>query len=143
MVATIPLILDRPKVDWGPYSAGPGARSEFEIGQRLISANGERSFWYFTLARWACLPFSLLGGYVCWRWARELYGQLSGLLALILWCFCPNILGHAQLITPDVGETALGLTPCTYFWPWFKDPRWHLALVAGIADRLAAPTKTH
>ena len=64
----------------------------------------------FTLARWACIPFSLLGAYVCYRWAADLYGELAGAWSLVLWCFSPNILAHAQLITPDLGATALGVT---------------------------------
>ena len=54
----------------------------------FLKANGPKSFWLVTLGRWACIPFSLLGGYVCFRWAYELYGSGSGLLALALWCFC-------------------------------------------------------
>ena len=86
----------------------------------FITANGERSFWFFTWARWVCIPFSLLGGYVCYRWAKELYGEWSGLLALTLWCFEPNILANGQMITPDMGATAFGVTAAYVFWRWLK-----------------------
>ncbi len=119
-----------------------GARSEFAIGRDFITANGERSFWFFTWARWACIPFSLLGGYICFRWARELYGDWSGLLALTLWCFGPNILANGQMITPDMGATALGVTAAYAFWKWLKRPGWMLALAAGLALGLALLTKT-
>jgi hypothetical protein len=46
------------------------ARSEFENGRQFITDNGERSFWFFTWARWACIPLSLLDGTICFRWAR-------------------------------------------------------------------------
>ncbi len=120
----------------------PGGRSEFSIGQEFIEANGERSFWFFTWARWACIPFSLLGGYICFRWARELYGDWSGLLALTLWCFGPNILANGQMITPDMGATALGATAAYVYWKWLKRPGWWLALAAGLALGLAQLTKT-
>jgi 4-amino-4-deoxy-L-arabinose transferase-like glycosyltransferase len=142
MVAAVPVRFAQPKYDWSQFSDAPGARSEFPIGRDFITANGERSFWFFTWARWACIPFSLLGGYVCFRWARELYGDWSGLLALTLWCFEPNILANAQMITPDTGATALGLTAAYVFWKWLKQPGWLLALGAGFALGLALLTKT-
>ena len=125
-----------------PYSDAPGAQSEFDIGQEFIVANGEQSFWFFTWARWACIPFSLLGGYGCFRWARELYGDWSGLLALTLWCFDPNILANGQLITPDMGTTALAVTSAYAFREWLKRPGWWRALGAGVALGLALLTKT-
>ena len=30
-------------------------------------------------------------------------------VSLGLWCFCPNVLAHARLVTSDVGATALGV----------------------------------
>ncbi len=83
-----------------------------------------------------------MGGYICYRWARELYGDWSGLLALTLWCFGPNILANGQMITPDMGATALGVTAAYVFWRWLKRPGWMLALAAGLALGLALLTKT-
>ena len=133
MVAAVPVLFAQPKTDWSQYSDAPGVRSEFPIGRDFIAANGERSFWFFTWVRWACIPFSLLGGYICYRWARELYGDWSGLLALTLWCFGPNILANGQMITPDMGATVLGVTAAYVFWRWLKRPGWMLALAAGLA----------
>jgi hypothetical protein len=141
MVAVVPVLWAQPKYDWSQYSDDPGARSEFGIGRQFITDNGERSFWFFTWARWACIPFSLLGGYICYRWARELYGEWSALLALTLWCFGPNILANGQLITPDMGATALGVTAGYLFWKWLKEPRWEFAALAGSALGIAELTK--
>jgi hypothetical protein len=142
MVAVVPVLFAEPKYDWSEYSDRLESRSEFDIGRQFISDNGERSFWFFTWARWACIPFSLLGGYVCYRWARELYGEWSGLLALTLWCFGPNILANGQMITPDMGATALGVTAAYVFWKWLRAPGWPLALAAGFALGLTLLTKT-
>jgi 4-amino-4-deoxy-L-arabinose transferase-like glycosyltransferase len=141
MVAAVPVLFARPQTDWTKISYAPGARSEFDLGRDFITANGERSFWFFTWARWACIPFSLLGGYVCYRWARELYGEWSGLLALTLWCFEPNILANGQMITPDMGATALGVTAGYVFWKWLKEPHWGFAALAGLALGYAELTK--
>jgi hypothetical protein len=94
VVAAFPVVLGRAKTDWRSFVDTPAMRQEFRLGEDFVAANGERSVWLFTLARWACIPFSLLGGVISYLWGRDLYGRGGGLLALTLWCFCPNILGH-------------------------------------------------
>ncbi|MGH7138720.1 MAG: glycosyltransferase family 39 protein, partial [Pirellulales bacterium] len=141
LVATLPVTLLKPAMDWDAHSASPGARSEFDCGERFIQANGQRSFWLFTVARWACIPFSLLGGLVCYRWAGELYGASAGLLALALWFFCPNILAHGQMITPDVGAASVGAAACYAFWRWLRGPTWPRAVAAGLVLGAAELTK--
>jgi hypothetical protein len=142
MVAALPVIFARPKTDWHHFSYNPRARLEFTIGYDFVTANGKRSFWLFTLARWACIPFSLLGGYICFLWARELYGPLAGLLAVTLWCFCPNVLAHGQLITPDLGAAAIGLAAFYLFWHWLKLPGWPIALLVGLVLGLSQLAKS-
>jgi hypothetical protein len=71
MTAALPVLAASPQSDWSGFFEGPGARSEFGLGEDFIAANGERSMWLMTLARWACLPFSLLAAWVCWKWAGE------------------------------------------------------------------------
>jgi 4-amino-4-deoxy-L-arabinose transferase-like glycosyltransferase len=141
-VAAVPVALAEPKTDWDRIDGRPGVRAEWAIADRFLADNGRRSFWLFTLGRWACLPFSLLGGWVCYRWARELYGPTPGLLALALWCLCPNVLAHAQLLTSDVAAAALGALACYAFWHWLRHPTWRSAALAGGALGLAELTKT-
>ena len=142
LVAALPVFLARPTMDWTLLSQSYSKHTHFRIGEEFITANGPRSFWYFTLARWACIPFSLLGGYICFLWGRDLYGRLAGLLALTLWCFSPNILGNAQMITPDTGAAALGLAASYTFWRWLRRPHWSRALLAGTTLGLAELTKS-
>jgi predicted esterase/4-amino-4-deoxy-L-arabinose transferase-like glycosyltransferase len=141
LVATLPVLADRPKTDWRGFHDAPGARPEFPLGKDFLSANGARSLWLCTLARWACIPFSWLGAWICYRWAGELYGSTAGLLALTLWCFCPNLLAHAQLATPDAGAAAFGVAAAYVFWRWLKTPNWTWTFVAGGALGLAELTK--
>lgn len=132
-VAALPVALLPHETDWSKFSDAPGARPEWAIGSDFIRANGERSFWLFALARWACIPFSLIGAIVCWRWGRALFGESAGLIALTLWCFCPNIIGNGWMITPDVPATSLGALAAYCFWKWLRTPAWSTALVAGGA----------
>lgn len=142
LVATLPVLATRPATDWRGYSLLSHERREFLCGERFIDANGERSFWLFTLARWACVPFSLLGGYICYRWGRELHGERGGLISLGMWCFSPNILAHAQMITPDLAATSFGAATCYLFWRWLREPNWGRAFGVGAMLGVAELAKT-
>lgn len=143
MVAALPALAADAKTDWMGYGKSPRHRPEFDpIGTRFLELNGDHSFWLFTMARWGCIPFSLLGGYVCWRWAGEMYGDTARFWALALWCLEPNVLGHGALITPDVGGTSLGVAASYAFWRWLRCPQWSTAFVAGLMLGLAELTKT-
>ncbi len=142
LVAAAPVVLVGTETDWRGLFEGVGARPEFPLGEDFVRANGERSFWLFTLARWACIPFSLLGACVSFCWARDLYGRTAGLMALTLWCFCPNIIANGQLITSDIAATSLALTACYAFWCWLKQPTWRNVVVGGLTLGLAELAKT-
>ncbi|MGO8745454.1 MAG: glycosyltransferase family 39 protein [Thermoguttaceae bacterium] len=141
MIATLPLLAASPGIAWPEAAVGAGSRQEFGVGHDFIATNGRKSFWYFAMARWACVPFSLVGAFVCFRWACDLFGDLAGLLAAALWCFSPNILANAQMITPDTGAAAMSAAAAYLFWRWLKQPDWSRALSAGVVMGLAELTK--
>jgi hypothetical protein len=147
MVATLPLVAlplfgVEPQTDWSAFTEAPYARPEFALGSAFTSINGFESFWYFTLCRWALIPIVLLGGLVCFLWGRDLYGTPAGFTALILWAFCPNVLGNGAMITPDVGGAALGVTAGYTFWRWLRVPCWKNTFLAGLALGLAELSKS-
>ena len=140
MVAAAPVLFCGPEIEW-PGMSGPHWRPEWEAARSMVRTHSERLFWWFTLARWACIAFSLLGGWICFRWARDLYGPPAGLTAAMLWCFSPLVLGHAQMITPDAPSAAMGAAAGYVFWQWLKQPTASRAFVAGVVLALAQLTK--
>lgn len=56
LVAAIPVVLANPMIDWSRMP------SSFLVAGDFGEANGSRTVWLTTIARWALLPFSLLGG---------------------------------------------------------------------------------
>ncbi len=66
----------------------------------------------------------------------------AGLISLVVWCFEPNIMGHAELITPDCAATSFGLGAAYVFWRWLKQPSWPRAILAGFLLGIAQLTKT-
>ena len=140
-VAALPLVLANPHADWRHYDGDPLRRSEYSVGIGFLRANDSRTLWLTTIARWACVPFSVLGGWICFLWAMRLYGTASGLLAVALWVTCPYILGHGALMSPDAHAAALGVTAGYVFWRWLRHPRISSAVLAGIALGAAALAK--
>lgn len=119
-----------------------GSRPEFQMGQDFIRANGERSLYLLTLARWACLPFTIAGAMFARALAREMFqSEWAGFGGLLLWCLEPNILAHSALITNDVACSAFGLGATWLFWRWLKQPTWERAGLAGLMFGLAQLTK--
>lgn len=141
-IAAIPLWLSAAERDWSRYLGGNFDRPEFRVGADFIHENGERAFAYFTYGRLMCVPFSLLGGWICYRWSNELFGEPAGLIAIALWCFLPEIIANGQLLTPDVAATSLGLLFWYSLWRWQRQPSWRGAVVAGAALGVSLLSKT-
>ena len=116
-------------------------RPEFSLGRELCNDNGARIFWLTTVARWGCIPFSILGAVCCYRWGSELYGSAAGLFALALWCFFPEVLAHGSLFTADMPAAAMGVLAGYLFWRWLREPRWGNGAAMGFALGLALLTK--
>ncbi len=131
-VAALPVLFADHNTDWSHYPIGIGTRADGQVGMDFLQANGSRSFWLMTTARWACIPFALLGGLVCFLWARDLYGTAGGILAPTLWCFSPDILGHGCLITTDVAGASLSIATFYIFRRWLLHRAWTAAVFAGI-----------
>ena len=145
-LAALPVVFGFPEGSWKSlheirHDTSGQTRPEWSIGIGLVRDNPDQAMWFFTLARWACIPLSLIGGYFCWRWANELYGAWAAALALALWCFSPNVIAWSSTICPDVAAASLGIAGCYFFWRWLKEPEWFVALLAGIVLGLAELTK--
>jgi hypothetical protein len=83
----------------------------------------------------------LLGAYICYCWGRDLFGDISGMTALILWCFSPMILAFGYTIMPDVACASLGLTACYFYWKWIHNSEWNKVMLTGILLGIAEITK--
>lgn len=142
MIASLPVLVSAPEEELAFYSDHAYARPEFAVGRRFIDVNGPNAHWHFMLGRWAQILVSVLGGWICYRWASELFGSTSGVVALTLWCFDPNLLAWGATITPDAGAAAFGVTASYMFWRWLKEGTWCMAAFACLALGLAELTKT-
>ena len=141
MLAVLPPLLANPERDYQSLKDEPGYRSELWVGRDLAAANASRFFDFICLARLAGVGWALLGGWIIYCWASSLYGKAAGCLSLGLWTFSPMILGHAQLLTPDVPATVAGLGATYVFWRYLRRASWELAFFAGLLLGVAELTK--
>ncbi len=141
MVAAAPVVASGAEADWTLFHVGKASRSEFLVGCSFIDINRPSFPRLFFLARIASLVFPVIGAIVCVLWAHRLYGIASGVLAGALWAFCPNILAHGHLITPDVGAASLGALANYLFWRWLRESTWKRAAFVGVVLGLAELTK--
>jgi 4-amino-4-deoxy-L-arabinose transferase-like glycosyltransferase len=92
-------------------------------------------------ARLPIIGLTLLLAVTVYAWARELFGPMSGLLALMLLAFDPNILAHGNLATNDMGVTCFATLALYAFWRWMMCPTPARAVIAGLILGLAQVSK--
>src|SRR6185295_18851078 len=82
-----------------------------------------------------------LGGLIVFLWARDMFGTASGLFALGLYAFSPNLLAHGMLVTTDV-PLAVFMTLALYlFWRQTFRPSLANSIAAGAATGAAMACK--
>jgi 4-amino-4-deoxy-L-arabinose transferase-like glycosyltransferase len=118
-------------------------RAEANIlrGQALLSSPENRGDRLLTLSRLMMVLVALLLGWYVFSWSYALYGSTGAIVAIVLYSFCPNVLAHARLITPDIVVTAFSFITLYHFWKMLKEERGSTALIAGIALGLALLSK--
>ncbi|MEZ6146128.1 MAG: hypothetical protein R3B91_12060 [Planctomycetaceae bacterium] len=78
LVAAIPVTMTNAKTEWWSYDTSPSPAAAHAVGRDFAMVNGERTFWLFTIARWACIPFSLIEGMSAGRGDETSMGCLRG-----------------------------------------------------------------
>jgi len=141
MLATLPTLAFDTRLDGIELPAAPGERPEWVDARRFARNNSKSYFNIIWSARLAGIGWSLLGGVVIYCWGQKLYGQNAGLLSLSIWCFGPNVLAHAPLVTPDIPATVAGLIAGFAFWKYLRCGTWSSALAAGALLGVAELTK--
>lgn len=109
-----------------------GANGQWEAGWRFLYLPQNNTEAMLFWSRFPIILLSLLLGFVIFKWAKELFGAKAGLLALVLYAFDPNILGHNHYVTTDLGIAAFSVFAFYFFIRYLKNPGWKTILLAGI-----------
>lgn len=132
----------------GPYLAGArlpkiaetleeGSKSYniYPAGNEILFTDG-RYARNLTLARLGEMPFLLLGVFLVYVWARELYGEWAAMLAVLLYTTLPTVLAFAGIAYVDYALSVL--LPCTVFLfvRWLEKPGERSGSLLGVAGGL-------
>jgi len=94
---------------------------------------------------WCRIPIILISvflGFLVFSWATQLYGIRSGLFALFLYVFSPNILAHSRLITSEMCISCFIFLTMFCFWKLCRKPSVKNIILCGISMGLALLSKT-
>lgn len=103
-----------------------------------VENDGDTLFFYSRIMM-VTLAASL--GLCIFCWARELYGVEPALLALFLFCFDPNVLGHASVVQTDIPFTLFFFASTFFFWRVCNELTWLNLLLTAALFAAAAVTK--
>jgi 4-amino-4-deoxy-L-arabinose transferase-like glycosyltransferase len=117
------------------------AAADIERGQALLSDPANENDRLLNRSRLAMILLALFLGGCVFAWSRDLYGPGAGLLSLLFFCFSPNILAHARLITPDIVLTTFSFVTLYALWKSLELESPHWAAAAGISLGLALLSK--
>jgi hypothetical protein len=124
---------DDSKMPFSAMNALPGKIASFlpdeELRTRLEDITAGRLF---------TMLFSVLVGLLIYRWSKELYGFIPGLLSLILYTWDPNIIAHSQLVTTDIFAVGMMAFSTYALWRFSKNRdlkhALFLAIILGLSQ---------
>ncbi len=93
------------------------------------------------LARVPTMILSCLLGLVVFFFSKKLFGYNAGIFSLFLYCFCPNMLAHARLISTDTGASLTILAVFFTLRNYLEKQSWRSFLLAAFAFALAQLSK--
>jgi hypothetical protein len=128
--------LDASKMPVSALNALPGKiASLFPAVNRV-----QKYFGNLSVARFVTVIASLLLGYLCFHWSRQVYGFGAGLFTLFLFAFEPNLIAHSQLITTDLYSAATMTLALYASWRYSlaKDTGHAVAMVLAVGLSMLA-----
>jgi hypothetical protein len=143
MLAALPLVFMDAKLETGPqWHTDPMSWGPWVLGTRFMRLNADRYFDLFFAGRVMIVLLGVAGGLLVFLWARQLYGATVGLGSLLLYCTMPVILGHASVVTPDVGVSSFLIGGFYALFRLAERKTWWRAAVAGSLFGLAFCAKS-
>lgn len=110
---------------------------QWEFGNLFLYKSGNPADKMIFWGRIPVILLLILLGFFLFRWARELYGNKTALLALFLFSFSPTFLAHGRLVTTDVAAAFGFLLGTYYFVKVLQKPSKKNIFFSGIAFGIA------
>ena len=101
---------DTNNADWRSSNA-------WKIGWRFFYGIGNDVQAMLFRGRCMVVLLSAVLGLIVWLWSRWLFGELGGLVSLVLYSFSPTMLAHGRLVTMETAASLFFLAAVgTIFW---------------------------
>ncbi|HDQ72747.1 MAG TPA: phospholipid carrier-dependent glycosyltransferase, partial [Chloroflexi bacterium] len=130
-LVALPLLL-RP----GPELSALAGWETAEMGRfapAFVAWYGDRLDGMTFAARMPVVLIGLLWAAFLFRWAADCFGPWSGVVALTLFVFDPNVLAHTTLATNDAGFAAFSFIAAFAAMRFLRRPSWRHVALAGAA----------
>lgn len=137
LVAAIPVLALHPRFDQSEPNWKAGIEDAFGFTFFYGNDADRVLFW----SRAAMILLAALGAAVTFMWARDLFGHTAGVVAVALYAFCPNLLGHGMLVTTDVPLAVFTVLTLYLFWRRGNNPSWQSDVATGLALGAAMASK--
>jgi hypothetical protein len=85
--------------------------------------------------------FTLIAALLVFLGTTEMFSLTAGLIALILFCFEPNLVAHGAYVTTDMAAACTFFATVYAFWRWTQRPTPARLLVTALAAGLALSAK--
>jgi 4-amino-4-deoxy-L-arabinose transferase-like glycosyltransferase len=92
-------------------------------------------------ARLFASVFSLFAAVLVFLGTTEMFSLTAGLIALMLFCFEPNLLAHGAYVTTDMAAACTIFATVYAFWRWLKRPTPARLIVTGLVAGIALAAK--
>jgi len=142
--SALPLLALKPHLDLTDPSWARGGWTEgvniWRSGANFFMTNDADR-----LLLWGRLPtllLALLLAYFVYRWAKELYGGKAGLMALLLYAFCPLTIANSGFASYDVGLSCFYTLSLYSLWRFMTKGTWRRLLWTGLLLGCALASKT-
>ncbi len=139
MIAAVPLLFLNFEFDRERYDLISSTADEWQFSRDLFFNNGldKAVFW----GRIPMILLSVLLGWYIFKWGKELFDYKAGAVALFIYAFMPNIIGHSQLVGTDLGLAAFSFIAVYYLWKFLEDATKKNTILSGLTLGLALGSK--
>ena len=115
----------------------PAWQTDVTFGNDLLYYSGNDAQNMIRLGRIPIILIGILLGFYIFRFSRELWGNLAGIIALTFYSLSPTVLAHTRFVTTDVAAAAAFFISFYYLYKWLKTPTkrnlWVLGIVLGLS----------
>lgn len=111
------------------------------FGKKFLYSNRVPADTMLFATRAMTVVLTLLLGLAIAFWCKKQFGAAIALLALLLFCFDPNITAHGRYVTTDIGVTLFFFLSCIAWSAYLMTSRMRDLLVSGLVLGLALASK--